>query len=163
MAEARALRVPKKTLEVELALAGATPRRVELFLAEHGEHDFNRQHVLDLLDQVDSFIPIRDLETGEWESFNSDAVVWVGIPASSADADGSGDELFEHRRSVRVALTGGGWLEGDVLYSAPDAGPRLVDHLNRNDPYFRLWNAEQVFLVNKRWVLRVVENGRDTD
>jgi hypothetical protein len=158
MAEPRPLRVPKQTLEVELALAGAAPRRVELFLAEHGPHDFNRQHVLELLDQAGCFLPIRDLETGEWESFNSRAVVWVGISGSSVDAEGSGDELFEHRRSVRVALAGGDWLEGEVLYSAPDAGPRLVDHLNRNEPYFRLWKAEQVFLVNKKWVLRVVEN-----
>jgi hypothetical protein len=163
MAEPRPLRVPKKSLEVELALAGATPRRVELFLAEHGPHDFDRQHVLDLLDQAGSFLPIRDLETGEWESFNSRAVVWIGISGSSVDAEGTGDELFEHRRSVRVALAGGGWLEGEVLYSAPDAGPRLVDHLNRNERYFRLWKAEQVFFVNKKCVLRVVENGRGTE
>jgi hypothetical protein len=160
MAEPRPLQVPKKTLEVELALVGATPRRVELFLAEHGSHDFNRQRVLELLEQAGSFLPGRDLETGEWESFNSRAVVWIGMSGSSIDAEGSGDELFEHRRSVRVALTAGDWLEGEVLYSAPDAGPRLVDHLNRNERYFRLWRGDQVFLVNKEWVLRVVENGR---
>ena len=159
MAEPRPLQVPKQSLEVELALAGAAPRRVELFLAEHGSHDFNRQHVLELLDQAGSFLPIRDLETGEWESFNSRAVVWVGISGPSVDVEGSGDELFEHRRSVRVELAWGGSLDGEVLYSAPDAGPRLVDHLNRNEPYFRLWKAEQVFLVNKNWVLRVVETG----
>jgi hypothetical protein len=163
MAEPRPLRVPKKTLEVDLALVGASPRRVELFLAEHGSHDFDRQHVLELLDQSESFIPIRDLETGEWESFNSSAVVWIGISGSSVDGDGSGDELFEHRRPVLVALSGGTWLEGEVLYSAADAGPRLVDHLNRKDRYFRLWKADQVFLVNKNWVLRVVENSRGTE
>lgn len=159
MAELRPLRVPKKTLEVELALAGATPRRVELFLAEHGSHDFNRQHVIDLLDRPESFLPIRDLETGEWESFHSGAVAWVGISGDCVEAEGSGDELFEHRRSVRVEIAGGDWLEGEVLYSAPDAGPRLVDHLNRDERYFRLWKGERVFLINKKLVLRVVENG----
>lgn len=157
------LRVPKKTLEVELALVGTTPRRVELFLAEHGSHDFNRQHVLELLGEPGTFLPVRDLETGEWELFNSRAVVWIGMSGSSIDAEGSGDELFEHRRSVRVALAAGDWLEGEVLYSTPDAGPRLVDHLNRNERYFRLWRGDQVFLVNKEWVLRVVENGHGAE
>jgi len=161
MAEPRPLNVPKKTLEVELALFGASPRRVELFLAEHGSHDFNRQRVLELLEQA--FLPGRDLETGEWESFNSRAVAWIGMSGSSIDPEGSGDELFEHRRSVRVALAAGDWLEGEVLYSAPDAGPRLVDHLNRKERYFRLWKADQVFLVNKEWVLRVVENGHGAE
>jgi hypothetical protein len=160
MAEPRPLQVPKQTLEVELLLAGGQPRHVELFLAEHGLRDFHRQHVLELLDQEVSFLPIRDLDSGEWEVFNSRAIVWVGIPESSSEGEGSGDELFEHRRSVRVAFAGGEWLEGEVLYSAPDSGGRLVDHLNRNEAYFRLWKAGQVFLVNKQWVLRVVENPR---
>jgi hypothetical protein len=163
MAEPRPLRVPKNPLAVELALAGARPRQVELFLAEHGSHDFNRQRLLELLEQAGPFLPGRDLETGEWESFNSRAVVWIGISGASIDEDGSGDELFDHRRSVRVSLAAGDWLEGEVLYSAPDAGPRLVDHLNRNERYFRLWKADQVFLVNKEWVLRVVENGHGAE
>lgn len=160
MPQSESLRVRKERLEVELVLAGGSPRRVELFLAEHGSHDFNRQRVIELLDQAGSFLPGRDLETGEWESFNPRAVVWIGMSGSSIDAEGSGDELFEHRRSVRISLAAGDWLEGEVLYSAPDAGPRLVDHLNRNERYFRLWRGDQVFLVNKEWVLRVVENGQ---
>ncbi|HEY3172369.1 MAG TPA: hypothetical protein VGK86_07320 [Thermoanaerobaculia bacterium] len=157
------LRIRKEPLEVELVLAGVPPRRVELFLAEHGSHDFNRQRVLELVDPAGSFLPVRDLETGEWESLNSRAVVWIGMSGSSIDAEGSGDELFEHRRSVRVALVAGDWLEGEVLYSASDGGPRLVDHLNRNERYFRLWRGDRVFLVNKEWVLRVVENGHGTE
>ncbi len=164
MAEPRPLRVPKNALEVELALAGAAPRQVELFLAEHESHGFHRQGVLNLLvGQVGSFLPVRDLETGEWESFNSRAVAWIGISGASIDAEESGDELFEQRRSVRVALAAGNWLEGEVLYSGPDGGSRLVDHLNRNERYFRLWRGDRVFLVNKEWVLRVVENGHDAE
>lgn len=163
MAEPRPLKVPKQTLEVELLLAGAAPRRVELFLAEHGSRDFDRQHVAELLDQADSFLPIRDLEFGEWEAFNSRAIVWVGIPECFAGAEGSRDELFEHRRSVRVEFAGDEWLEGEVLYSARDAKARLVDHLNSRERYFRLWKAEQVYLVHKQWVLRIVETARGSE
>jgi hypothetical protein len=152
------LRIRKEPLAVELMLAGGPPRRVEIFLAEHGSHDFNRQRVLDLLEEVGPFLPVRDPETGESESFNSLAVVWIGMSGASIDAEGPGDELFEHRRSVRVSLVGGASLEGEVLYSAPDGGSRLVDHLNRKERFFRLWNGERVFLVNKGSVLRVVES-----
>src|SRR6266545_2162157 len=102
--DASQLRIRKQPLEVELALAGRRPRRVELFLAEHCPHDFTRQRVLDLLEQVDSFLPARDLATGEWESFNSRAVDWIGMSRLSIETEGSADELFEHRRSVRVGL-----------------------------------------------------------
>ena len=157
------LRIRKEPLSVELLLAGDPPRRVELFLAEHGSRDFNRQRVLDLLEEAGPFLPVRDLETGEWESFNSHAVVWIGMSGASIDAEGPSDELFEHRRSVRVSLVGGASLEGEVLYSAPDGGSRLVDHLNRKERFFRLWNGERVFLVNKGSVLRVVDKGDGTE
>jgi PAS domain-containing protein len=114
--------------------------------------------VLDLVERVDCFLPTCDLETGEWESFNSRAVAWIGLSRAS-DADGSVDELFQYRRLVRVALVGGGSLEGEVLYSAPDGEARLVDFLNRRERFFRLWDGDRVFLVNKDSVLRVVENG----
>ncbi len=155
MAEPRPLRIPKKTLEVELTLFGATPRRVELFLAEHGSHDFNRQHVVDLLGEPGTFLPVRDLETGEWEVFNSRAVVWIGMSRLSAEAEG--DELYDHRKPVCVALLGGGALEGEILYSAPEGAARLVDVLNRRERFFRLWGGHHVFLVNKDFVTRIVE------
>jgi hypothetical protein len=38
-----------------------------------------------------------------------------------------------------------------------------VDHLNRKERFFRLWNGERVFLVNRGSVLRVVENCGGTE
>lgn len=159
MSVAKALRIRKDPLEVELALAGRPPRRVELYLAEHGSHAFVRQRVLDLLEQPGSFLPACDVETGEWESFNARAVVWIGMSRLSDDAAGSGEELYEHRKVVRVALAGGGGLEGEILYSAPDGEARLVDYLNRPDRFLRLWDGDRFLLVNKESVVRIVENG----
>jgi hypothetical protein len=99
------------------------------------------------------------VETGEWESFNARAVVWIGMSRLSDDAAGAGDELYEHRKFVRVALADGGALEGEILYSAPDDEARLVDYLNRPDRFLRLWDGDRFFLVNKESVVRIVENG----
>lgn len=144
---------------MELALAGRPPRRVRLYLAEHGSHVFDRQRVLDLLEQPESFLPACDVGSGEWESFNARAVVWIAMSRLSDDAAGAGEELYEHRKLVRMALAGGGELAGEILYSAPDGESRLVDYLNRTDRFVRLWEGDRLFLVNKDSVLRIVENG----
>lgn len=153
---AKPLRVRKEPIEVELALTGETPKQVELFLAEHGSHHFNRQRVLELLDQAGSFLPVRDRDTGEYAASNSRAIVWIGMSRLSADAEG-GDELYDYRKALRVELAGGRALEGEILYSAPEGAARLVDFLNRGERFFRLWSGERVFLVNKDFVSRIVE------
>ena len=156
------LRVRKDPFEVELALAGRAPRRVELYLAEHGSHGFSRQRVLDLLEQGNGFLPAVDVETGRWETFNANAVSWIGMSRDSVEAESAGDELFEHRKVVRLTLTGGVSLEGEVLYSAPDGEARLVDYLNRPERFLRIWNGEQVYIVRKETVVLAVENGNAT-
>ena len=157
MGQTDSLRVRKNTVEVELSFAGGPPRRVELFLAEHGWRGFSQQRVLDLLEQEDSFLPARDLETGRWETLNARAVVWIGVSRVEADAESPGDELFDYRKLVRVELDGCDALEGEILYSAPEGSARVVDVLNRRERFLSLWSGDRVFLVNKNSVLRVVE------
>jgi hypothetical protein len=158
-----ALRVRKDPLAVELSLAGEQPRSVELFLAEHGPHAFSRQSVEDLVLQADGFLPACDAATGEWESFNARSVSWISLSRAAFEAQAAADELFEQRRTVRVSLVGGASISGEVLYSAPAAEARLVDYLNRRDRFFRVWDRDRVFFVNKEWVLRVVEEGPRAD
>jgi hypothetical protein len=161
MGPAKPLRVRKEPFEVELTLAGRSPRHVELFLAEHASDRFDRQRVLDLLEQADAFLPARDVETGQWETLNARAVVWIGMSRPLLGGEGSADELFEYRKFVSVALEGGGSLEGEILYSAPDGGTRLVDFLNRPERFLKVWDGDRLYLVNKESVLRVVENGEE--
>jgi hypothetical protein len=158
MSQTRSLRVHKEPVEVELALAGLAPRRVEIFLAEHRPDGFVRQSVLDLVEEVESFLPACDSESGAWQTFNARAIQWIGMARDSAEALGCADELFEHHTFVQVSLEGGATLDGEILYSAPDDESRLVDHLNRPERFFRLWNGDRLYLVRKQSVLRVVED-----
>jgi hypothetical protein len=162
MSASAPLRVRKDPFEVELALAGRPPRRVELFLAEHGSHGFARQKVLDLLEHGGGFLPACDVETGRWETFNAQAVSWIGMSRDSVESEGGPEELFEHRRFVRVTLAGGSALEGELLYSAPSGEARLVDYLNRPELFVRLWNGDRVYLVRKESILMIVENGPES-
>ena len=159
MTQTEPLRIPKEAFAVELALAGAVPRRVEVFLAEQRANEFRRQVVLDLLEQAQAFLPARDAATGNGEIFNKDALLWIGVPLTpfgSQTAAGE-DELFEFRRPVRVDLIGGEPLAGELLYSAPEQSTRLVDYLNEPGRFLRLWAKDTLYLINKAFVLRVVE------
>ncbi|HKF45219.1 MAG TPA: hypothetical protein VKG01_19155 [Thermoanaerobaculia bacterium] len=156
------LKILKQAVAVELALAGGEPRRVEVFVAEHRENEFRRQDVLDLLERVQAFLPARNVATGEWELFNKDALLWIGVPPSPLGSapEGAADELFEFRRPVRVDFMGGQSLEGEILYSAPAESTRLVDYVNEPGRFLRLWTNDLLTLINKAFVLRVVERDR---
>ncbi len=159
MSRTEPLRIPKEAFAVALALAGAVPRRVEIFLAERRADEFRRQVVLDLLEHVQAFLPARDVATGQWEIFNKDALLWIGVPLApfGSQAAAVEDELFEFRRPVRVDLIGGEPLAGELLYTAPEQSTRLMDYLNEPGRFLRLWAKETVYLINKAFVMRVVE------
>ena len=159
MTQSEPLRIPKEAFAVELALAGAAPRRIEVFLAEQRANEFRRQVVLDLLEQAQAFLPARDPATGNRETFNKDALLWIGVPLAPFGSQPSAEEeeLFEFRRPVRVDLIGGEPLAGELLYSAPEQSTRLVDYLNAPGRFLRLWSKETLYLINKAFVLRVVE------
>ncbi|MGH9365710.1 MAG: hypothetical protein ACRD1B_10680 [Thermoanaerobaculia bacterium] len=154
------LRIRKQAVLVELALAGSEARQVEVFLAEHQAHEFRRQHVIDLLQSMYSFLPARDGETGLWELFNKDVLMWIRVrlaPLGAEEAESEDDELFDFRKNVRVDLMGGSPLQGELLYSAPEESTRTADYLNLEGRFFHLWQEGYLYLVNKSFVQRIVE------
>lgn len=158
-----ALKVPKQAVAVELAFVGQAARRVEVFVAEHQAHAYRRQDVLDLFEHEHPFLPAHDVVDQTWSIFNKDTVVWAGVSLPTAraalDDDETEEELYEQRRLVTVELVGGDKLDGELLYTSPAEHARVADHLNLPGRFFRLWCAERLCLVNKNFVLRVVERG----
>lgn len=160
----RDLRLPKRKVQVELALVDRPPRPVQVFVAEYQERSWRRQEVADLLEQDQRFLPALDLEDGTWFLFNKQQVLWVAVAPDAAaipTADDEELELFEQHRVVRVDLAGGGALTGELLYSPAADGPRVLDHLNASRRFLRLWQEGRLLLVNQIWVQRVVETEGD--
>lgn len=157
------LRIRKKPFAVVLAFAGAAPRQAEIFLAEHKADEFRPQHVLDLLEEAQAFLPARDSATGKRETFNKDALLWIAVPLVpfGGETAAGEDELFEFRRTARVDLIAGEPIEGELLYSAPVEGTRVVDHLNAAGRFLRLWEKERLYLINKAFVRSVVERDEE--
>ncbi|HEX5854110.1 MAG TPA: hypothetical protein VFZ57_00705 [Thermoanaerobaculia bacterium] len=158
MNETETLRISKKAVAVDLTLAGGQPRHVEIFLAEQRANEFRRQDVLDLLEHEHAFLPVQDPGSPVREIINKDALLWIGVPLNPLGTETDApEELFEFRRPVRVELVGAGALEGDLLYSAPQESTRLVDHLNETGRFLRLWAKDSLYLINKTFVLRIIE------
>lgn len=152
------LRVRKQILAVDLSLTGVAPRKVEVFLAEREIPRNRRQRLFDLLERGTTFLPARDMTTGVWEILNRDLVVWVRVAlASFADDEESTDELFDIRQRVRVDLSSGETLDGELLYSAAETLTRVTDYMNQTEQFFRLWTEEDLLLVRKSFVARVIE------
>ncbi len=156
--ETEFLRVRKQNVAVDLTLAGTLPRRVELFLADPVRPDDLRNQVMTLLESGTPFLPARDCVTSGWEIFSRDAVLWVRIPLADLAAAGETEELFDIRQKVRVDLKSADPLTGELLWSAEQRATRVTDYMNSEGRFFRLWQEEHVLLVNRSYVLRVIED-----
>jgi hypothetical protein len=153
------LRVRKQNVVVDLALAGISPRRMELFLPEQPTSEDRRAQVLHLVEKGLTFLPARDSASGQWEIINRNALLWIRISMEDLGALGEdADELFDFRQKVRVDLMSGAPLDGELLYSAQEQETRVTDYMNFEGRFFRLWREDDVYLVNKSFVLRVIEN-----
>lgn len=150
------LRVRKQIVAVDLALSGIAPRRVEVFLAEREIPVHRRQRLFDLLEHGTSFLPARDSTTGAWEIINRDLIVFVRVALATFSGD-DGDELFDISQPVRVDLTTGESISGELLYSAAETLTRVTDYMNQRERFFRLWTEEDLLLIQKPFVARVIE------
>ena len=151
------LKVPQHRAYAQLLLFGMAPRRVELFVAWQEERACRRQELLGLLEQPQAFLPIWDPDERQVAIINKDSLVWLCAVAEPSDEEDADPALFDQRRRVRVELTGGETLEGDVLYSAPSSQSRLSDHLNAPGRFLRLQAGERLLFIGKTFVLRAME------
>ncbi len=160
------LRVPKFPVIVELAVEGAAPCAVEVYIGAQKDRAYARQRLLDLLEHPTQFFPGREVDADRWGVFNKETVIWVGIPLDSGalpvEEESQDEQLFDIRREVEVDLSSGVRKSGELLYSPPAERSRVSDFLNEEGRFFRLWTASHVFLVNKGYVLRVVERSGDS-
>ncbi len=159
--------IPKIPVAVELSLDGGAVRHVEIFVAEHLDDGYRRQHVADLLATAEQFHPARDRADNSWALFNKAITVWIRIPLTGGSLPveevepGAAEELFNNQSRVSVEMKTGEVLSGDLLYSLPPDRSRAVDYLNSSERFFRLWTPEYLYLVNTAYVIRLVELARN--
>jgi hypothetical protein len=157
------LRLPKIAVAVHIASRDREVRRYEVFVAPHQEHAYRRQHVIDLLEGRDGFVPARDVDEDRWVLTNKATIVWAALPLTDGalpveeEAESFEPQLYDVQIEVTVELAAHAAIEGQILYSPPADHARVVDYLNQPSRFFRLWTTERLYLVNKDHVIRVHE------
>ena len=148
------LRVPKRAVPVEVVLPGGEARQVSVYLSRGGGHASRARAAL------------RPPRTGRPPSsppasrgpalmtfLHRGSIAVARVPVDEEPADDSFTIPTEHE--VEITLADGTRLTGLVAYVAPESRERLVDFLNRTEPFFRLLERDRVALVGRAHVARV--------
>lgn len=152
------LRIPKQKVPVTILLPGMEPLKVHLFLA-HSARTGRPERPSDLLLGDEAFLPVVD--DGGVSFIHRASVCVISVPV---EVEHSGDLLevedlaadFTTSADIEVVLVGGAKLSGTVSYLLPDGKKRLQDFLNVGAPFMALHDGDEVHLVNKEHVLRVL-------
>ncbi len=147
------LRVPKRAVPVEVVLPGGEARQVSIYLSEGAASHPGPERVSDLLNGSAAFIPALEPATGTMTFLQRASIAVARVAAAEEPADDSYTIPTEHE--VEVTLADGSRLTGLVAYVAPEARSRLVDFLNRPEPFLRLLERDRVALVGRAHVARV--------
>jgi hypothetical protein len=147
------LRVPKRAVPVEVVLPGGEARQLSVYLSEGAASHPGPERLSDLLNGSAAFIPARDPASGAMSFLHRASIAVARVAADEEPADDSFTIPTEHE--VEITLVDGARLSGLVAYVAPESRERLVDFLNRTEPFFRLLERDRVALVGRAHVARV--------
>jgi hypothetical protein len=153
------LRVPRRRIAVELALAGRAPRRLELAV-EQREGPAGWPDVLALVEGERRFLPFHELGADRWILVNRDQVVWLAVSLEDIGAAAEPREveiLYDQRVRVAIELAGEARVAGELLFAAPSGQARAGDHLNEANRFLCLFQPDRVLLVHKAAVVELVE------
>jgi len=148
----QALAVPKRTVEAEVVLCDGSAGRFALFLSEHASRHEGPEELADLLEAGGTFLPARDLASGQIAFLRREAIALAAL-------DGQADDPFalapaeQHELVARIA---GRVVRGVVAYVLPPDRARVLDHLNQPGAFLALHGDDGVVrLVAKRHVTRL--------
>ena len=164
------LRVPRRRVAVDLALAGRPARRLELAV-EPRAGTAGWADVREVLEGDRAFLPLHEVGSDRWFLVNRDRIAWLAVQpdeagdeASAGAGSGPGEEeiLYDQRVRVEIDLDGGVRLAGELLFAAPSDQARTGDHLNGEGRFVILFQPDRVLLVSKAAVLELVETSSET-
>lgn len=155
------LRVPKRTVEVEVSLPHIGTRGMALFLSEFAATHDGAESVADMLNGPEDFFPALDLELGQMTAVRRSAVCAVRMGPKDELTDPS-ELAVPLQVKVSVLLSDGQRVTGTLSYLMPAERSRPIDFLNDDGPhFFPLFAEPQVILINRRQIVRLEILGED--
>jgi hypothetical protein len=144
------LRVPTLAMTAEVTCLDGRGFRGRIFVpASSALHD-GPMRAAEWMNGGGQFFPFLPDEADVPEILNKKEILVVSVKD-----EGSGEPVDIVRRVV--VECGARRLEGTVFIDMPTQNQRVLDYLNRADPFLALYEADQVHLVQKHNITRVIE------
>ncbi|MFO7578349.1 MAG: hypothetical protein R6W66_11550 [Pelovirga sp.] len=137
---------------VELTLSSGLQLHGELFLHLQGTHLSGLQRVEEILNDADSFMPIRS--GGNVELINLEQVVCVSL-AAAEEIDPLLTLGSEHR--IRVEPAVGAPLALRIFVNLPSGRERVKDFLNQPRRFLPFLQEDRLLYLARAWILRVTD------
>ena len=131
----------------------------DIFLSYLAAHHEGREHVIDVLNQPDQFIPIH-FKDESTKLLNKNNILMVTF---LSDEEGTEDPvLADSSVEVTIHLINDTCLDGEFFFSLPAHSRRLKDFLNQSfldkpESFLELRKGTEVCLINKSYILFVHE------
>ena len=102
-----------------------------------------------------AYFPFQLEEGGAPVILNKHEVLWLSVPAPSFEAE-IADLAGLITRYVQIEC-GVHTLTGMLVIDMPEHHSRVLDHVNRPEPFLIIWEGERHHLVNKARITRIVD------
>jgi hypothetical protein len=149
------LRVPTLEFPAEAACADGRTFVGRIFVPATASHHSGAMRAEEWINEDGRFFPFLPDDASGSVLLNKQDVVVLSV-AASADRDELAEDLGVPVRRV-VVECGSRRLEGKLTIEMPLGQARVLDYLNRPEPFLILCDAERHHLVRKSSITRVVE------
>jgi len=155
-------RIPKQRVPAKVAFRGGHEEEMSFFVGEHAANRIGSERLSDLIQSTNAFI-VAENGRSQIEIIQTGSIETVIVESRFEEYEG-GDGISElpgHEKtqvSLTVILENGVSIDCEAHYYMPESRQRLQDFLNDADPFVRLNRKDNVILINKDRISRVIEH-----
>jgi len=149
-------RVEKRREAAELTLTTGATVAGYFFLSGSSHHHTGPERVGDVLNVDTGFFPFES-EFGETALYNRAHVLTVSLPTPVIEAQLDAGYDVATRHTVKVLLTNGETLTGNVVVYRPPGHERLSDYAHSDERFRYVELPDRTILVNSAHIVALTE------
>jgi hypothetical protein len=150
------LRVPTHATVAEIRCPDGRHFLGRIFIPGSSSHHSGAMRVDEWINEAGVFFPFLPDDSKSTVLLNRDQVAVLAVAPGEESAGHVEPEVEIPRRRVAIEL-GDRRIEGEVLIDMPQSQRRVLDYLNRHEPFLLLRTPDRWYLVRKAMIARVVE------
>lgn len=148
------LRIPVRRVPVKVAQTDGSQHQLLLFVSERSPLHEGAETPSEAISGRRGFVPALNPADDSLVCLQVEAIMWMKVNAS-LERPGPEADTIPTEHEVEIVLAGGESCVGLLTYVRPEKH-RLSDFLNEGDAPLRLLQGDDMLIVNRRHVLRVV-------